>query len=246
MSDIITGSFRALLKLDYKKEEKITKNYNFEPDKVRVAEIEKETQTKIKELENEGITIKKDAMKELLREMGNLQMEIMRAKQENFSELAKNLPEISKLLGEYIIGKYASLEKLSIDVQQFIISKTTEIEKQLTEDLELYDTKLKNSLNQLNIYEKDSDAYNIYKKSVESFLDIQVEKIRANLEYITNLRNSYITSSLNAKDTLMKHLADLNNKVIGIIGDSKDLVENDNLLPNVATAKNLLEDNSDR
>lgn len=73
-----------------------TYSYNYEPDRVKAAQIEKEKAILIAKLEQDNITLDKNAKIEIIQANANFQLDIMKAKEQGFTKVIASLMEMMK------------------------------------------------------------------------------------------------------------------------------------------------------
>jgi hypothetical protein len=181
-------------------------SHNYEPDKVKIAEINQQTQLQLAGKENERIELMKQAKLEILQEEAKFQQalyvarikgleqmsQIIIAMQERFNEIAQNRLKIIEFGSMNIIK----------DIEQFYHELQSSIEKK---DVEFTENKLPVLLEQLEKYQQGSAAHQLYFKKIDALITTQARYAEQALTDLSARQKQIIASSLSTKEKITEH-----------------------------------------
>lgn len=191
-------------------------NYNYEPDKVKAAQIEKQKAIMIAKIEQENIELDKSAKIEIIQANANFQLDIMKAKEQGFTRVIESLMEMMKewnLISEQRIAflsscKAETVEKINRQYLElmndiddsafdFQINKQPQLFEKLEEfsGTESYET-YKNSIDQYisNFLFEKSELLKSYRMQQELLVKSSLESIDVINNEITQLVTNRIDS----------------------------------------------------
>ncbi|MBI9032747.1 hypothetical protein JEZ13_12215 [bacterium] len=145
-------------------------NYNYEPDKVKAAQIEKQKAIMIAKIEQENIELDKSAKIEIIQANANFQLDIMKAKEQGFTRVIESLMEMMRewnLISEQRIVFLSSCKAETVE-------KINRQYLELMNDID--DSAFDFQINkQPQLFEKleefsGTESYETYKNSIEQYI----------------------------------------------------------------------------
>ncbi len=198
----------------------------YEPDKVRVAEIENQTKMMLKKLEAENIVLNAKMQKELVSHMIEQEAVLIQAKIEGYSTLLKEIGNFNNSLIELRIEKSIELEQNQNENEKDILSYYENFENKLNEnnnDFEL------NHLPKLNVmrdgYEKGSASYEIYSQMIIERVKLHIQKMTEDAHFFREQRVKRLETSRDIHKALQANLNEMNKKMLEIASKKSDLLE---------------------
>ncbi len=165
----------------------------YEPDKVRAAEINKEKAIELEKLKGNNIKLQKEAKIEIIETNARMEALIVEAKVRGFDMAAQILVTMTKelnLLGEQRI---AMIENASASVLKKINEHYLDFKQKINDDTNKFMLgPTIDMLNQLEKFDKDSDAYQMYKKQIDTHTS----------DFLSN-QNKYVNQVLNQQDKML-------------------------------------------
>ena len=184
--------------------------YNYEPDKVRVAEIERDTKLKLADKEIEKIELMKDAQIEILQAQALTQVAIEKARAEGMKELATYLLNLQERMLQIAQQRMEIIEKGSLPIIREIETFYNEIGEKIQADSDAYNTeKLPKLLQILNQYEKDSPAHQLYFAQIQNDMARQGVFIEQQLQKVGERQNLVLQSFLKSKEKILDQTAQI-------------------------------------
>jgi len=142
----------------------------YEPDKVEAAKIKATADIKLAQIEQENISLRKAAAIEVMETNVRMTELIVDAEVRGFNQVKESLLDMAReltKLGEY---RLKVIESASTDVITSVNRIYYDFQKKINDDTgDFLTNKLPEMLNTMDGFDKDSDAYNIYKNQVDSF-----------------------------------------------------------------------------
>ncbi len=187
-----------------------TYSYNYEPDKVKVAEIEKEKAIIIAKLQQENIDKNKQAELELMQVNANFQLDIMKAKEEGFTNVISSLTNMMKewnILGEQRI---AYMNNAKFEASKKINTLYAELISKVNEDA--FDFQLNKEPQLFEKLEKfqGTASYDSYQKSIDKF-------IASFIDEKSDMVKSYRKQQELLMDSSLKSIDAINSEVTQIV-----------------------------
>ena len=93
-----------------------TTNYNYEPDKVKIAQIEAETKIRLSEMETERVELIKQAQMELLRDEAEAKILVEEAKAKGFTVMAQTIIAMQEQLTQITNNRIEIIERASLPI----------------------------------------------------------------------------------------------------------------------------------
>ncbi|WP_302610205.1 lecithin retinol acyltransferase family protein [uncultured Mitsuokella sp.] len=182
-----------------------TSNYNYEPDKVRVAEIERNLKLEMADKERERIELMRDAQLELLKAQGMTQMAIDEARTKNMKAFAEQLAALQEKMLEVAKNRIVIIEEGSLPMIREIEAFYEEVGNRIQAKGDEYTTKkLPQLLHLLQQYEKDSPEYEIFASQIKDDRERQNQFIMTQLQKIQERQELVTKNFLETKDKIIE------------------------------------------
>lgn len=194
--------------------------YNYEPDKVKIAEIEANAQIRLAELDKDRVELIKNSQIELLEFNANCEIAIEEAKARSLSSMAQSITNLQTQLNEVIAKRLAIIEKGSISIVKEIEGFYKELENQIDEDNYKYSLeRMPKLLEILEQYEEGSTAHKLYAKRIQDDMQKQVDHYNLQIESVGKRQDQIIASFLKSKDTIIEQTNDMAQALIDNLQD---------------------------
>ncbi|WP_270567998.1 lecithin retinol acyltransferase family protein [Clostridium beijerinckii] len=190
-------------------------NTTYEPDKVRIAEIESETKIRLANMEKERIQLSTDAQLEIMEQEYRFKIGLEEAKALGFNNIANTIVGMQEKLNEVAQKRIEIIEKGSLQVVREIEDFYLELKGKITEDNQIYsEEKLPKLLEILEKYDENSPSYKLYFKRVEADMDAQLRSFNRQIDGIAERQSKIIDSFLNSKEKMIDQTAMITNCLI--------------------------------
>ena len=202
--------------------------YNYEPDKVKIAEIEANAQIRLAELDKDRVELIKNSQIELLEFNTNCEIAIREANARSLNSMAQSIANLQTQLNEITAKRLEIIEKGSISIVKEIEGFYKELENQIDQDDYKYSAeKMPKLLELLNQYEEGSTAYKLYAKRIQDDMQKQLEHYSLQIESVRKRQDQVMESFLKSKDTILEQT---NNMTQVLIDTLKDQMKQNNQL----------------
>lgn len=201
----IWGSVKSIFSSSSSGGSRSTSNYNYEPDKVRVAEIERNLKLEMADKERERIELMRDAQLELLKAQGMTQMAIDEARTKNMKAFAEQLAALQEKMLEVAKNRIVIIEEGSLPMIREIEAFYEEVGNRIQAKGDEYTTKkLPQLLHLLQQYEKDSPEYEIFASQIKDDRERQNQFIMTQLQKIQERQELVTKNFLETKDKIIE------------------------------------------
>ena len=185
-------------------------NYNYEPDRVRAAEIERDTKLRLAEMEAERIELARDAQIELLEIQTSSQIAIEEARARGMAIKAKQLVDLQEKMLDIAAKRIAIIEAGSMSIIRNIENFYSEIIAAIQAGNDEYNTqKLPKFLQILESYEKNSAAYQLYWKKIEREIEIQSDFVNLQLQNVISRQNQVLENLFKTQEEIIKQTQEI-------------------------------------
>ena len=181
---------------------------SYEPDKVRVAEIERDKALQLADRENTRIALMKDAQLELAEFNARMEAAIIEAKARGFHAMQQSLVSMTKELNALAQERMQLIENGSFDILQKVERLYGELETSIEQN-DFMSSRLPSLLAIHSQFAEGSDARQTYGKAIDlqitqhfSFMNNQIQQLRER-------RTAVVNSVLTAKDKIHDHVNQL-------------------------------------
>ena len=195
-----------------------TTNYNhtytYEPDKVKIAEIERDTKLRLADKEAERIELMRDAQIELLKAQTLSQVAIEKARADGAIAVANQLAVLQEKMLDIARKRIAIIEEGSLPIVREIENFYGEVGEKITAHADEYNTKkLPQLLTILRQYEKGSPEHEIFFAQINDDRARQGKFIEQQMERIAERQNFVLQSFLSSKEKIIEQTGQLTQNV---------------------------------
>ena len=178
--------------------------YNYEPDKVRIAEIERQTKLELADKETERIELMRDAKIELLKAQALTEAAIEKARADGMREMTDQLVHFQQEMLEIAEKRIVIIEKCALPIIREIETFYSEIAEKIQNNSEEYNTKkLPQLLEILGNYEEGSASFKIYAAQINDDRIRQGKFLEDQLQQVSVRQNTVLQSFLSSKDKIL-------------------------------------------
>lgn len=214
--DKVGGFFKGLFGTKSNKSgNRSASNYNYEPDKLRIAEIEAETKIRLTNMENERIRLSKEAQIEIMEEEYRFKVALEEAKALGFNNIATTIVGMQDKLNEISQKRIEIIEKGSLkivsDIENFYVELKGKIEE---ENYKYSEEKLPKLFEILEKFDENSPAYKLYLKRIEDDMVLQLKSYEAQIEGISSRQSKTMDSFLSSKEKMINQNNQITNFLI--------------------------------
>ena len=182
-----------------------TSSTTYEPDKVKVAEIEADTKIRLAGMEQERIRLMKEARMDILQYETECQVALEQAKAQGLAAMAQTIIAMQDKLNEVAQKRLLIIEKGSLQIVKEIESFYDELGDKIQADDDRYNTeKLPELLALLEQYEEGSPAHTLYMKRIEADMTMQATHVTQQLESLSQRQSQIIDGFLASKDRVVE------------------------------------------
>ena len=200
----------------------------YEPDRVRVAEIERETKLRLAEKETERIELMRDAQLEILKAQTMSQIAIEKARVEGMTQTVNQLVALQEKLTELAEKRIMIIEKCSLPVIREIETFYNEVGEKISANNDEYNTKkLPQLLQILRQYEKGSPEHEIFFAQINEDRARQGKFIEQQMIRVSERQNIVLQSFLSTKEKILEQTGQITQQ----IAEGYLKRPNENLLP---------------
>lgn len=191
-----------------------TSNYNYEPDKVKIAEIERDMKLKLADKEAERIELMRDAQMELIKAQTMSQMAIDEARVKGMAVMADQMVALQEKMLDVAKKRIAIIEEGSMPIICEIEAFYAEVEERITANSEEYNTKkLPQLLDLLGKYEQGTPQHEIYMAQINDDRVRQNQFVVQQMEQVRERQNVVLNSFLSTKEKIIEQTGQITQRV---------------------------------
>ncbi len=206
----IGGFFRGLFGGGGSGGSRSTSSTTYEPDKVKVAEIERDTKIRLANMENERIELMKQARLDILEYETQSNIALEQARAQGLAVMAQTITNMQEKLNEIAEKRLLIIEKGSLQVIREIEAFYDELGTKLQEENSRYNTeKLPELLSILGRYEEGTPSYKLYYKRIEEDQALQAQYYTRQFDAIMARQSQVINGFLSSKDKIVDQTGQL-------------------------------------
>ncbi len=220
----LTGMAGGLFGGGKDSEKRITTT-TYEPDKVRVAEINAQTQAMVEKVRFEDNRLKEKAQKELVSHMIEQEKILMQAKIEGFEYLSESIKKLGNNIALLRIEQKQSLDTNQDESVQKINKYYVEFEKTLEDknsDFEL--NHLPKLVKQLETYKEGSVGYKTYESLIGKRMVSHCENIDKEIDFFRKQNEKRTDSNIKIREQLESDLSSMSNKILETVNKQSKLL----------------------
>ena len=202
-----------------------TTNYNYEPDKVKIAQIEAEAKIRLAEMETERVELIKQAQMELLRDEAEAKILVEEAKAKGFTVMAQTIIAMQEQLTQITNNRIEIIERASLPIVKDIENMYKELNDRIVADNDKYNTeKLPNLLSILEKYPEGTTAHKLYSQQIQNDMNAQMKHHDMQLKSLEIRQQQIISGFINSKDKILEQTGNLTQNIItNLIKDNLSL-----------------------
>lgn len=214
----------------------------YEPDKVKIAQIEAENKIRLSELETERIELIKQAQIEILQNEAEAREAAEAAKAKGFTVMAQTILSLQEKLNEVAQKRLEIIEAGSKPIVEEIEQVYTEFRNKIEADNDLYlSEKAPKLLDILNKYPENSTAHRMYSKLVDNDMSNHIQQYNTQVQNLAKRQEMVLNSFLKGKEQIISQTATLTQSMLENLSQKAQLTGADfsGQLPNFASQKQL-------
>lgn len=202
-----------------------TTNYNYEPDKVKIAQIEAEAKIRLSEMETERVELIKQAQMELLRDEAEAKILVEEAKAKGFTVMAQTIIAMQEQLTQITKNRIEIIERASLPIVKDIENMYKELSDRIVADNDKYNTeKLPKLLSILEKYPEGTTAHKLYSQQIQNDMNAQMKHNDMQLKSLAIRQQQIKNSFFNSKDKILEQTGNLTQNIItNLIKDNLSL-----------------------
>ena len=182
-----------------------TSSTTYEPDKVKVAEIEADTKIRLAGMENDRIELMMQARLDILQYETESQIALEKAKTQGMAVMAQTIMAMQDKLNEIAEKRLQIIEKGSLQVIKDIETFYDDLSTKIQEDNDRYNTeKLPELLSILEQYEEGTPGHKLYMKRIEEDMALQARHYIMQLEAVSKRQTQIIDGFLTSKERIIE------------------------------------------
>lgn len=190
-------------------------NTTYEPDKVKIAEIESETKIRLGNMEKDRIKLSTDAQIEIMEQEYQFKVAIEEAKALGFNNIAITIVGMQEKLNEIAQKRIEIIENGSLQIVREVEDFYLELKEKVTEDSQRYsEEKLPKLLDILEKYNSESPAYKLFYRRVEDDMDSQLRSFNKQIDAISDRQSKVMDSLLTSKQKIFEQTSQITNNLI--------------------------------
>ena len=192
-----------------------SRNYNYEPDKVRIAELERDTKLKLADKEAERIELMREAQLELIQAQTISQAAIEKARADGLTAMVKQLVALQEKMLDVAQKRIAIIEEGSLPIVREIENFYNEVAEKISAANDEYNTKkLPQLLKILSQYEKGSPEHEIFFAQINDDRSRQGKFIERQMELVSERQNLVLKSFLSSKEKIIEQTGRLAQNIV--------------------------------
>lgn len=216
----------------------------YEPDKVKIAEIDRDLKINLSHMEQEKINLIRDAKLEVLEKEYYFKLAHEEAKVRGLSCVTQAIVVMQGKLDEITEKRLEIIEKGSLALNKDIEKFYGELADKIKDDY--FDYQLNKAPMLLEImerFEKDSDSYNMYKNMIDKDMLAQLQSMQKQLDGILSRQTQIIDGFLKSKERIIEQTGQI---TIGMI-ENMALNYNDTVYPSgIKDSNDLIENKEEK
>lgn len=190
----------------------------YEPDKVRIAEIEQNTKIRLATMERERQELMHKAQLEFLQAHYDCEEALVQAKVKGFAATAEMIVRMQSKLTEIAETRMAIIEKGSLPIVKDIEKFYDELGDKVKADKDKYNLEqLPKLLALLGEYKVDSTEHKLYQKLIEEDMRLQSEYYMKQLDNIAIRQQQVIDGFIKSKNSIIEQTGMLTKELLASV-----------------------------
>lgn len=178
---------------------------SYEPDKVRVAEIERDKALQLADRENERIGLMKEAQMELSEFNARMEAAVIEAKARGFHAVQQSLVAMTKELNILAEERMILIENGNLDILTRVESMYSELENRINTN-DFMHNRLPSLLQLQSQYPEGSDLRQSYAQAINMQISHEFTFVHSQIQQLGERRKAVVKSVLSTKDKIHDHI----------------------------------------
>lgn len=190
-------------------------NTVYEPDKVKVAEIESRTKIRLANMEQERIELMKQAQLDILQYETQCHIALEEAKARGMSVIAQNIVLMQEKLNEVAERRLQIIEKGSLQIVKEIEAFYDEVGDKIQAENDEYNTKkLPALLEILGKYEQGSPEHQIYMQRIQDDCQRQQQYYIKQIDNVYSRQAQVIAGFISSKEKIVEQTGQVTHEML--------------------------------
>jgi hypothetical protein len=190
-------------------------NTVYEPDKVKVAEIESRTKIRLANMEQERIELMKQAQLDILQYETQCHIALEEAKARGMSVIAQNIVLMQEKLNEVAERRLQIIEKGSLQIVKEIEAFYDEVGDKIQVENDEYNTKkLPALLEILGKYEQGSPEHQIYMQRIQDDCQRQQQYYLKQIDNVYSRQAQVIAGFISSKEKIVEQTGQVTHEML--------------------------------
>lgn len=190
-------------------------NTIYEPDKVKVAEIESRTKIRLANMEQERIELMKQAQLDILQYETQCHIALEEAKARGMSVIAQNIVLMQEKLNEVAERRLQIIEKGSLQIVKEIEAFYDEVGDKIQLENDEYNTKkLPALLEILGKYEQGSPEHQIYMQRIQDDCQRQQQYYLKQIDNVYSRQSQVIAGFISSKEKIIEQTGQVTHEML--------------------------------
>lgn len=204
-----------------------TSSTTYEPDKVKVAEIEREIKLRLVDKENERIELMKNAKLDILEYQTRAKLAEEEAKLQGFQRAAEAVVKLQEQLNEVMNKRLIIIESGAMSLVKDMEAFYSQVNKDLDKENQIYsEEKLPKLLEQLKKYQEGTPEHTLYQKQIDYDIERQKNFVIAQYNQIIVRQNTVLDSMMRGKERLLNNAEGITEGMLTVV--QKQIGESNN------------------
>lgn len=202
-------------------------NINRDPDKVKIAEVERKKELDLREKEIEKINAKKEAKLEIIKANEDMQWAIEEAKAKGMLLTAQAISKLQSNLNQLAEDSFKIIEHSSLEIVKEIERFYNDLEQKIKkDDIDYYKNKLPKLHEQLEKIGDDSPLYDVFIKGIDEDMSSHIKRHNELILKVDERREKLIESHIKSKDKMIESTTRITEKLTSKYSVNNYLVHN--------------------
>ncbi len=190
-------------------------NTVYEPDKVKVAEIESRTKIRLANMEQERIELMKQAQLDILQYETQCHIALEEAKARGMSVIAQNIVLMQEKLNDVAERRLQIIEKGSLQIVKEIEAFYDEVGDKIQVENDEYNTKkLPALLEILGKYEQGSPEHQIYMQRIQDDCQRQQQYYLKQIDNVYSRQSQVIAGFISSKEKIIEQTGQVTHEML--------------------------------
>ena len=190
----------------------------YEPDKVKIAQIEADTKIRLAGMETDRIELMKNAQLDILECQRESQIALEQARAQGLAVMAQTILTLQEKLNEVAEKRLLIIEKGSLQIIKEIENVYNELGDKIEQDNDKYNTeKLPQLLSILEKYEEVTPAHKLYQKRIDDDMTLQIKHHAMQIENLSKRQTQIIDGFLKGKERILEQTGQITKEMLNVV-----------------------------